>query len=523
MFQEHSNHDFDLIIVGGGINGAAIARDAALRGLSVLLLEKEDFGSGASSKTSKLAHGGIRYLEQAQFGLIKESLQERDILLKNAPHLVKPLPFVLPVYRNSPYPLWLINLGLYFYDFLAGKSILSRHKKISCDQLQKAFSGINIDRLNGACQYFDAQMKDSRLVIENVKAAEEAGAKVFNYKKVMKLNIIDGQVRGVFVRDVFTDEEQLYGAKVVVFSTGAWLSEFSKDKLKVRICPSKGVHIIIPQIAAEAALLLRAPQDGRVFFVIPWEGNSLVGTTDTYFEESPDKIKVEPEDRSYLLEALRYYFPTKKIDQSSIISEFVGLRPLAVQNGKKISWEMSRDHIISTSQEGVITVSGGKFTTHRKVAEEVVNQVIKNLSIERHFKPCSTKTESLPGANGKYSLNEVACILKKEKLPAEYRDHLLNNYGTASLDIVEIMKQDESACRPICDCHLHTYAEIDYAIQKEYSKTLEDWMMRRTTIAYSACKGLKCVQQTAERFAKQLGWSQEKVQKVVSDCFTIET
>jgi glycerol-3-phosphate dehydrogenase len=473
---------YDLIVIGGGINGAAIARDAALRNLKVVLLEKSDFGAGASSKTSKLAHGGIRYLEKLHIGLVKESLTERGLLLANAPHLVKPLPFIMPVYASNPHALWKVHFGLYFYDFLAYNNGLPRHKKLNANQVLSEVEGLKASALNGGCVYYDAQMQDSRIVIENILSAEQAGVRVYNYTEVTRLIKVDKKIKGVSFINKLTGEEGQFYAKVVVNATGAWsgiIGEMEPDAIHCRPAPSKGVHLILPKIISKKALLLHVPKDGRVFFVLPWgEKYSLVGTTDTFYDGNPDELKVTNEDKAYLLNALNVYFPEMQLTESSIIASFVGLRPLVASEKKLPVSDVAREHVIQTSTGGLITILGGKFTTHRLIAEEVVDQVIERLPKEKRFLACSTRSSPLPGAGGIYTLTETMSILQAAGIKQELQNHLVNTYGTASVKILEIIKKNPQGLIKVNKFWPHVYAEFIYSIKNEHVKSFDDWLMR---------------------------------------------
>lgn len=497
--------DFDLIIIGGGINGAAIARDAALRGLRTILLEKDDFGSGASSKTSKMAHGGVRYLEQFQFHLVRESLRERALLLKNAPHLVHPLSFFFPIYSNDVHPLWQINLGLYLYDFLGTRGALPKHRKLSAGAIAEYFPGIKTQDLRGGCDYCDAQMQDNRLVIENVLAAEAAGAVVVNHAEVTALIRSDGQIKGVEYKESASGHtKKIYGHSVVN-ATGAWsggIARMEPDVSHCRVFPTKGVHLILPKFIGEAALLLHAPQDKRVFFVLPWGQYSMVGTTDTFYDGDPDKVSVEQEDIDYLLQALRFYFPDLHFDASSVISSFAGLRPLVDINGGGEPSDITREHVIHRSEGGLITLLGGKYTTHRRIAEEVVDSVLKTFSDKKRFRACSTQTLPLPGAAGPCTMQQVEQHLQQAGLDAALVQHLLGTYGTKSLEILKIIQRDPAEGQVICGKHPHVFAELSYAIEAEHAKTLDDWFCRRTSIAYTDCGGNDCREATLRHFAK---------------------
>lgn len=492
---------YDLVVIGGGINGAAIARDAALRGLKVILLEKTDFGAGASTKTSKLAHGGLRYLEQYELGLVKESLYERNLLLKNAPHLVHPLKFVYPVYTHSIRPLWQVNLGLYLYDFFARNSGLPSHRKLTKEQIIKEFPGIQSENLVGGCTYYDAQMKDNRLVIENVLAAEQSGATVLNYATVTNFLWNQGRIEGVLFRHYGKGNEIPIRTKLVVNATGAWsngIADLEPGVQHCRAAPTKGVHLVVPKIF-DIGLILRAPQDGRIFFVLPWEEYSLIGATDTFFSDDPETMIVNEVDIDYLLEAFCYHFPHKNMNRSLIISTFAGLRPLVANHQIKKPSLVSRDYAIQVSEGGMITVLGGKYTTYRRVAEEVVNGVIGQIDSSENFRSCSTEETPLPGAiiDASHLEKELGQVgLKKMQI-----DHLLQNYGQLARHILEIIKKNPSESQQICSEHPHIYAELTYTIMFEHVKQPEDWFYRRTSIAYSPCGGRNCLENVVEKLA----------------------
>lgn len=497
--EEKRQEYYDLIVIGGGINGASIARDAALRGLKVILLEKTDFGAGASTKTSKLAHGGLRYLEQYEFSLVKESLYERNLLIKNAPHLVHPLEFIFPVYKKDIRPLWQVNLGLYLYDFFARGSEFPKHTKLSKEQISKKFFGIQFDGLKGGCSYYDALMKDNRLVMENVLAAEQAGAKVLNYATVTKILREQNCIKGVGFRQLGAERDIAIKAQVLVNATGAWsngIVDLEQGVAHCRVAPSKGVHLVIPKLF-EKGLILRAPQDGRIFFVVPWEGYSLIGATDTFFAGNPDALRVEKGEMDYLLEAFCFNFPLIKLERSAVISTFAGLRPLVANHQSKVPSLVSRDHLIQKSEGGMITILGGKFTTHRRIAEEVVDIVISQIDSSAKFGHCRTKETPLPGAivNTSYLEKELA----QQGLNQIQIDHLLQNYGQLARHILEIIKKNPLEMQQICPEHPHTYAELIYAIVFEHVRYVDDWFYRRTSIAYTSCQGKHCREKVLRR------------------------
>lgn len=474
---------YDLAVIGGGINGAAIARDAALRGMSVILLEKDDFGSGASSKSSKLAHGGIRYLEHLHFALVKESLHERDLLLKNAPHLVKPLPFVYPVYAKDPHSLWKVRLGLHVYDFLSGNSSLPHHKKMVSSEIVKTFSGMKSEGLKGGCHYFDAQMLDNRIVIENILDAEKNGAIVKNYAEVTQLLFSNHKVSGLIYKS--DGKEYQIHARCVLNATGAWsngVTALEKNVSHPQVSPTKGIHILLPLIQKDTALILHAPQDGRIFFIIPWEGVSLVGTTDTYYGGDPDNVSVDPNDITYLLEAVNYYFPESHFKENSILGSFAGLRPLVDTSKPSNPSSISREHCIEVSNGGLITILGGKYTTYRKIAEEAVDIVLSGFPDKKKYAPCTTKKIPLPGAQG--SLDDVFQSCLAFGLPSDLSEHLVHHYGVFALKILDVLRAHPDKNVPISKNRLHLLAEETYAIQYEHVKKREDFLCRRTNLGF---------------------------------------
>lgn len=483
---------YDLAILGGGINGVAIARDAAQRGLKVILFEKSDFASGASSKSSKLVHGGLRYLTSYSFHLVKESLTERALLLKNAPHLVKPLAFLYPVYKGQDYPLWQVKLGISFYNWLSKREFPQRN--LAQSEIATLMPNLTMHDLKGGCCYFDAQMQDNRLVIENMLSAEAEGATLLNYTAVTSVK----KGRETFHLET---EKGSFEAKCVVNATGAW-SNLTRTSLHLSenfsVHPTKGVHVVLPQINPTHALALTAPQDGRLFFLIPWMGYSLLGTTDTPFTGNPDKVEAEKEDVDYLLTALSHYFPTISL---SPIASFAGLRPLAKTS--KTNGTISREHSIHVTPDGVLTVLGGKYTTYRKIAEEVVDTAIRYLRVPPL--PCRTASTPLYGAHNNlwetFSEKELEQRAHQFQISLVQLKRLIGQYGSATSQILDFIKQDSKEKEQICPHHPHLFAELSHAILNEKARTPSDWYERRTSIAYSEGNGKCCYQKVAKRFS----------------------
>ncbi|RAP28957.1 glycerol-3-phosphate dehydrogenase [Candidatus Marinamargulisbacteria bacterium SCGC AG-414-C22] len=385
---------FDLAIIGGGINGAAIARDASLRGLSVFLCDKNTFGSGTSSKSSKLAHGGLRYLEQFELGLVKESLLERNLLLELAADYVKPLSFVLPIYQSSKRPRWFVYLGMQLYKWLSSSSYGSDFKSLSKQDICNLTPLLDSTHLKGGFLYYDAQMLDYELVLANILAAQEQGAVLCSNTGVTDFVYSHKKISGIKV--VHQDKTYSIHANCILNATGPWLDVVqqlaTKKQRSSLLSPTKGVHIIVKDIGLSYALTLEHPSDGRVFFIIPWKGKTLVGTTDTVFTGNPDKLCITPEDCDYLLTGLNEYL-SESLVSTDILDSFVGLRPLAFSS--KSASAKSRDFSLLIAESGLVSIFGGKYTTYRLMAEKTVDKIVSILKKSDILK-CETMLKPLP-------------------------------------------------------------------------------------------------------------------------------
>src|SRR5262249_29051720 len=357
---------FDLLILGGGITGAGVALDAVLRGLRLALIDKGDFASGTSSRSSKLIHGGLRYLEDGDFHLVYEALHERGRLLSNAPHLVYPLRFVLPFYEGARVSPWKFRIGLVLYDLLAGARNIHRSRAVPLSRLHREFPGLRPEGLFGGSEYFDAHMDDSRLCLEVLRTAALHGALVVNYVEAIAFDLSGGILRGVRAVDRRGGREFSIRAKQVLNATGPWgdsVRHLAGDDGEPLLQPTKGVHLIVPDRRLPAAFLLLHPADGRVFFVLPFQNKTMLGTTDTVWENSHDKPSVTPEDVEYLLSGYNHYFASP-LSPANVLSSFAGLRPLIRARPGKPS-DLSREFQLHTSPSGLLTAAGGKYTTYR--------------------------------------------------------------------------------------------------------------------------------------------------------------
>lgn len=504
---------FDLIIIGGGINGAGIARDAAMRGLKVLLLEKNDFAYGTSSRSTKLIHGGIRYLENFDFKLVWEACHERKILTQIAPQLVHPMPFIIPVYQGDKRPLWLMRLGMTLYDLMAGLKNLAPHRSLSSKKLLEIAPSLKQNGLRGGGVYYDAQTNDARLVLANIQDAARHGAVVKNYTEV--LNVISSDAGfAIEARDFLTQENFTFAAPYVINATGPWLDLNLKKWHIAKVLPSqigphlrltKGIHFFIPTLLDEYAILVPAT-DGRVFFVIPWGEYSLIGTTDTDYEGSPDMVKTTEEDKLYLLKELQRIFPQKNIQLEDIRAEYAGLRPLlATKNGSsklgagKVSREYKlEEYTIESKIPGqksatFLSVVGGKITTYRHLAQIVTNRVM--LALKGSHGTCETAHTNLPGSEFSQQNFEN---FKNEKqknnaqlaqFSPEIIEHLLNNYGTEIDQVLPYLQQIKTENSPSMHGNERIipelpilWGELFYAVQHEFVRTAEDFIRRRTDL-----------------------------------------
>ncbi len=465
---------FDVLIVGGGINGAGIARDAALRGLSVALIERDDFASGTSSRSSRLVHGGVRYLEHGFFHLVFESSRERRILLMTAPHLVKPLQFTWPVYRGARIPRWKLNAGLWLYDLLAAFRNVARHRSLSAPQVLAEEPMLKRDGLKGGATYFDAATNDARLTIANVIDAVEAGAAALNHAEVTSLTFERGRVSGATIRDRFTQQTVELRARAVVNATGPWtdaVSRIESPSSRPAVLGTKGVHVAVPveRIGNHAAVTMLAHADQRVMFVLPGGTHTIIGTTDTHTEERPDQVRATRADVQYLLDAANAYFPEAKLTSEDVVCAWAGIRPLIAGGNAGDPAGASREHKISVGPRGVIAVTGGKLTTFRSMSEEVVDRVQRYLGQART--PSETATRLLPGD----IVRPVAGFARGEAL-------------------VQGLP--------------YTTDDVADAADHEFACTIADVLVRRTHLAFETRDhGISVAPRVAEQLARRLDWS----------------
>jgi glycerol-3-phosphate dehydrogenase len=528
------NPQFDVIVIGAGINGAGIARDAGMRGLKVLLLDKGDIGGGTSSWSTRLIHGGLRYLEHGDFRLVRESLRERSCLLNICPHLVRPLPLLVPVYEKARRGWWTIRAGMIAYDALSfNKSqpdkSLPRHRMLfPAETLQQA-PALNRDGLRGAAFYFDAQVEFAeRLVLENVLSAIAHGATVLTYARVEKLIFENDAVRGV----EFTREDQCGGSRdvarqtahagVVVNAAGPWIDQVlaeSNAGSPRLIGGTKGSHLIVAPFpgAPATAIYVEAETDGRPFFIIPWNGKYLIGTTDIRYEGDLDDVQITGDEIDYLLRETNRVIPTARLTREQILYTYAGVRPLPF-TGDKDAQAITRRHFIRPhpARRGLFSIVGGKLTTYRSLAEQTVDLVLQQLSSHSSDSfECTTDRDPLPGAATADFDSFCTDFKQHSRLPEATNDRLLRIYGTRVSLLLNLIAEDPSLAKVFDSETGALSAEVVFAFTHEFATTLADCLLRRTMVGLNSSRGLAAVEAAGAIARKYLGWTEQRVEQEI--------
>ncbi len=461
-----SREYFDVLVIGGGIFGAGVARDAALRGLRVALVEKSDFASGTSSRSSKLIHGGFRYLQQHDFRLVVEACRERRVLQRMAPHLVRPLPFLFPIYEDAPISLTKLRLGMTLYDWLALRRNVAPHRTLSAEQALAGEPSLSRQGLRGAVAFYDCQEDDARFCIDHILHAKELGAVCLNYCALTGFVTREDRIVAGRVRDEVGSCTFEVAARVFVNATGPWVEQMCAitpfDSRGVRLNPTKGVHLVVPRLTQEHAIAFQARSDGRILFVIPWGDYSLVGTTDTDFNGDPGRARAERPDIEYLLAEVQAIFPESSLSESDVITTIAGVRSLAASD---VAWPSarSREHRVVRQGRNLLSVVGGKYTTYRVIAQQVVDAVYGVLHAPAP--PCRTAEVPLP--------NRRPAVAGEKIFAAP---------------------------------EVHT-SDIAHACQQEMAVTLGDVMRRRTSLALSRAGGPEIAWRVARLMAPLMKWS----------------
>jgi glycerol-3-phosphate dehydrogenase len=489
---EDLSGEFDAAIIGGGIVGAGVARDAALRGLRVALFEKNDFGSGTTSGSTRLIHGGLRYLEMFDFGLVRMDLRERETLLRIAPHLVKPLEFLVPFYSRSLFYRAKLRAGMLLYDALSYDKTLPNHHFLNAADTLTAEPDLLPGGLQGSALYHDAQVRSpERLCLENIIEAREFGAVTLNYAEVTGAVSNDGRIHGLTVRDTLNGAETEVRAKVVVNASGPWFDRVAariEAQPEQRVRTTKGIHIACEPVSRRAAVL-SSKIDGRLFFVIPLLGFSWIGTTDTDFSGDPSTAHATPEDVEYLMQSASEFFPALR--SKNIFWSNAGVRALVKEKGRESS--VSRAHHV-VDADGLISVIGGKITGYRAIAEEVTNLVCKRLGVT---KPCQTADLPLPGAR------DTAPDLNTADDTLYY---LRSLYGDRMRDVLQLAGTDARLLQRLAPQYPDIVAQVIFAVREEQCLTLADYMRRRSLLAFTPDEGIKAVAAVASWMAMELGW-----------------
>ncbi|QQE12397.1 glycerol-3-phosphate dehydrogenase/oxidase [Planctomycetota bacterium] len=458
----------DLLVIGGGIVGSGVARDAAMRGLKTAVVDKNDVSFGTSSRSSRLLHGGIRYLQQMRVGLVREASVEKCTIGDIAPHLAKGLRFIYPVYKHHPFKMWQMKIGVKVYDFLCGGRNFGKSESANVKGTQDWLPTINTDQLTGSVRYFDGLTSDSRLVIDTLRSAEQYGASVINYMQMVSAKRADG-IWECKIQDQLTGESKTVKARTVVNATGPWSEQFKQSQLHLR--PSKGVHLVIDRSHLPIDDAVVITEGKRILFVIPWGERLILGTTDTDYQDDINDVRTDQEDIDYIIKAANGAFEKLNLTDKDIISHWVGLRPLIADPNGNPS-DISRKHQILQTKEGWLDIGGGKLTTYRLMAEETIDIIVKKLS--KKFEKCRTADEPLLAVG---------------------------------------LKEDYTGIVP---CNVSREA-VHYYCTEEWAKTLTDVMVRRSSWQHYHQEDDLIADQVSQWMAEILGWNETERQKQLAD------
>lgn len=507
---------YDVIIIGAGINGAGIASDAALRNLRVLLLDKDDIASGTSSRSTRLIHGGLRYLEHGEVSLVRESLRERETLLHIAPHLVKPLPILVPIYRENRRSKTAIQAGMLAYDVLSFDRSLPRHKMLSRDAVIQLVPGLNGVGLKAGALFYDAQVEFAeRLVLENVLSAVEHGATLITHAEIKSLIVEQGQISSIcYLVDRSSDVRTAH-AKVFINAAGPWVDEvlglagYAEQPL---IGGTKGSHLVVPSFpdAPKVAIYFEALTDRRPFFIIPWNDNYLIGTTDIRFAGDLDQVRIEEREVDYLLSETNRIFPRANLTASNILYSYSGVRPLPLTDLKD-EQRITRRHFIREHKHltNLLSIVGGKLTTYRSLSEQAVDLVFRKLG--RPIEKCVTATTLLPGAR---RLREVEEMLREQRGSLPAAERLLRIYGSRALQLLELATRNQLST-PLSPNTTALSGEVIFAFEREFAHSLTDCLLRRTMLGLEADLALGEVEVAARIAQCYLGWSTDRARSEV--------
>jgi glycerol-3-phosphate dehydrogenase len=511
---EAARDGVDLLVIGGGITGAGVLRDAATRGLRALLVEREDFASGASSRSSKLIHGGLRYIGEGHLAMTRESCRERDRMIQLDPDLVRPLEFLFPAYRGGKYPLWQVRSALGIYSALANFRPTARFRTVSPAEVLERIPELRADGLRGAGLYCDGQVDDTRLVLETLKSAREFGGRAVNHAEVVEfLRGGEGRLCGARILDRFSGEAIEVRADAIVNAAGPAVERvrgIDRPVARPELRPAKGVHLVIARdrVRAETAVTFEA-SDGRQVFLVPWDDVALIGTTDSFSDEI-DAPTVSIDEVHYLLDAANLAFPSACLTTNDLRSVFAGVRPLAASSGDETpSTKVSREHRIYQDPSGLLSVVGGKLTTHRLMGKRIVDRVIRALPRGRAATFGPSRTVDLPLRPALPEWRQAEAELRERYgIGRKQSAHLVRSYGARAADLLAEAAPDD--LRPIGGSR-NLFAEIPWSFRTECPATLCDLLERRLGMAiFAVGQGLAELPAIAAAAARVAGWDEER-------------
>lgn len=511
---------WDVLVIGGGITGAGIARDAAMRGLDTALVERDDFSFGTSSRSSKLVHGGLRYLKNREFGLVHESTTERNLLTRKiAPNLVRPLPFLVPIWQTSRPGYNAMRAAMVMYDVLAEMNNFRTHRSLSVAELMKRAPALRRDGLRGGFVYYDSISDDTRLTLELIIDAHRLGAVAISRVEAVSTEFDGGRVNGVTVRDTISGNHVFVHARSVIVATGIWSSETAaalgvNPAARLDIRPTRGSHIVLPydKFPIDSAVTMLAPRDRRAMFVIPWNGMTVLGTTDTDYQGDLCNVFCSKDDALYLLEAAHHNFPGITAGLDDIVGTWSGLRPLIASTGSEST--VSREHRIVVDNRGVVTIAGGKLTTYRIMADQALkaaapffNKPLRRSAAGRVPLPCSA---GLADPSARRRLSDE--IVTTAGVSPAIADNLVINHGVRAREVAALIVKDASLSKPVLAGHPFILAEVVQAVRSEMAITLADVLLRRTPVFFlGRDQDESATRAAAAVMAGELGWDQTRI------------
>jgi glycerol-3-phosphate dehydrogenase len=527
MIQQHpgphgAGDVVDLVVVGAGINGLAVARDAAARGLRVVVIDRDDVGAGTSSTSSRLIHGGLKYLERYDFDLVSESIRERRLLFRTAPHLVRDYPMLIPFYKGNSRPGALIRLGLAFHDVLGLGRGRGRSRSVRVGEVARRWPGLSTRGLKGAALFQDAQVPwAERLCVELSIDAQQLGARVVTHTTVTSLVLEGSRVVGVRTRDNRTGAEEEVRACLTVNAGGPWVDRILGDQVLSRrlIGGTKGSHVVVDPFpgAPDTCIFFEAASDQRPIFVFPWEGRYFLGSTDITFEGDLDEITASDAEVEYLIDETNRIIPGAHLRKEDVLYSVAGVRPLPHTEGVMDNAKISRGHTVldhAPGHPGLLSVIGGKLTTHRALGEDVTDKVLKLLGREK--RPCVTRTRPFPGADtADWAAFEVD-FLDSSPLPRRQSRRLLDLYGVRALRVVALIDAEPELGAVVDEESGAVAAEVVLAVREEGAVTLGDVLLRRTLIGLGSDMGLSAAGTCAQVAVRHLGWDEARAEEEVA-------